>query len=397
MTLHFDLLAKKLVPYYSYFRVAHRLLFANHSHQAWPNACIEGQKEAFYLSANKINAKWEDILQKQEILRNYLRTWYEDSKGSYSFSANTHDLLVRLLSALPFEKKPKIITTDGEFYTIARQLSALAQRTPIEVVCIAHTPLETLAQRIEKALDEQVACILCSHVFFENAMVNVDVENIGQCAKERNIPLIIDDYHGANVVRLSLKAPALTDAYILGGGYKYLQWGEGNAYLRFPSDTSLAPIITGWYAVFSQLHKGMTIQDPLRYDSGNSRFAGATFEPTSVCRAEKTVEFFHQQQLTPKVLCKQYAEQIAYMKSTFQALRIPASTLQLAHPYPLSHNGGFLALKSPYAQEIARRLQQYKVYVDTRKDVIRFGPAPYSEKRQIDKAFEMVDRICKTL
>ena len=105
MTLHFDLLAKKLVPYYSYFRVAHRLLFANHSHQAWPNACLEGQKEAFYLSANKINAKWEDILQKQEILRNYLRTWYEDSKGGYSFSANTHDLLVRLLSALPFEKK----------------------------------------------------------------------------------------------------------------------------------------------------------------------------------------------------------------------------------------------------------------------------------------------------
>ncbi len=43
-------------------------------------------------------------------------------------------------------------------------------------------------------------------------------------------------------------------AWVVGGGYKYLQLGEGNCFIRLPPHASgLRPVITGWYAEFEAL------------------------------------------------------------------------------------------------------------------------------------------------
>src|SRR2546425_10427020 len=62
-------------------------------------------------------------------------------------------------------------------------------------------------------------------------------------------------------------------------------------------------------------------------------------------------------------------------------------TLSLHDALPiLSELGGFLALRSPGAAELSRRLRQRDVWTDYRADVLRFGPAPYLSDAQLGDA-----------
>ena len=121
----FDTLAKRLTPHYSRFNVGERLLFSGHSHQAWPDVAVEGQVEAFDAAARSVDEKWGAAFEKADMLRGYLRDWYDDPDGLYCLAENTHILLVSWLSALDLKAKPKIITTDGEFHSMYRQLKRL--------------------------------------------------------------------------------------------------------------------------------------------------------------------------------------------------------------------------------------------------------------------------------
>ena len=50
-----------------------------------------------------------------------------DTSGSYALGSSTHELLVRFLSALPLRERPRLVTTDGEFHSMRRQLERLAE------------------------------------------------------------------------------------------------------------------------------------------------------------------------------------------------------------------------------------------------------------------------------
>ena len=66
---------------------------------------------------------------------------------------------------------------------------------------------------------------------------------------------------------------------MVGGGYKYLQLGEGNCFLRLPAHAEdLRPGVTGWYAEFGALADE---HDPSRvaYGRGAERFAGLDLRP----------------------------------------------------------------------------------------------------------------------
>ncbi len=48
--------------------------------------------------------------------------------------------------------------------------------------------------------------------------------------------------------------------------------------------------------------------------------------------------------------------------------------------------GGFVTIQVEGAPEIARRMRQKGVYVDARRDRLRFGPAPYVTDEELDAA-----------
>lgn len=390
-----DTLARSLQPHYSHFNVANRLLFTGHSHQAWPDAAFEGVQEYMRLVSEQVDNKWEAAFGKTEILRDYLRSYYDDPAGKYSREQNTHILLVSWLSSLDLKNKPKIITTTGEFHSMYRQLRRLEEEG-LEIIYLPHRDDEKLLRAIKENSDDRTAAVMLSRVYFETSEVNTKLTEIGRALKSAGIPLLIDDYHGTNTVPFSIRDAELEHAYFLIGGYKYLQWGEGNCFLRYPENCSLRPVITGWFAAFEKLDQPKNNQ-PVPFDDGDQKFATATYDPISQFRAAAVVQFFRSQGLTPDVLRKQYSSQLAYLRSLFDEKNFDETIIRHANTRPVEESGGFLALKTPRARTLRTELLNQGVFTDARNDILRLGPAPYTTSKQCEDVINALFECAESL
>ena len=384
-----------LAEHYSRFRVSDRLLLTGHSHQAWPDCAWNGQRQAFEDAAAEVDGKWERAFERADRVRDGYRRLLDDPSGLYSLSASTHDLLVKLLSALPLARRPKLVSTDHEFYSLRRQLDRLEEEG-IEVVRVAGLPAESVGERLAAATCDRTAAVLASTVYFDNAHRAGAFERAAETARKHGAILVLDVYHQLNVVPFSLRDRGLEDAYVVTAGYKYCQLGEGNAILRFPANCALRPVATGWFAEFGELTKPRS-GERVAYSTGNDRFAGATYDPTSHYRAAEVFDFFDRQGLTPELLREVSQHQIGLLASRFDALDLDPAIVTRDRGTALQRLGGFLALQSPRAAEIWSGLREAGVMTDHRGEVLRLGPAPYLSDRQLEQAIEVLGRVVQTI
>ena len=382
-----------LAPHYSRFRVSQRLLLTGHSHQAWPDRGLEAQSAAWLDAARYVDDKWERAFEEADRVRDGFARLLGDGGGGIALAANTHELVVRLLSALPLRTRPRLVTTDGEFHTIRRQLDRLAEEG-IAVVRVPEAPLESLAERMSAAVDDRTARVLVSLVFFDSGRIARGLDRVAQRCRRHGASLLVDAYHALNVVPVSLADDGLADAFVVGGGYKYCQLGEGNCFLRIPGGNELRPVITGWYSEFTAL-ADRDRPDRVVYGAGGDRFAGATYDPTSHYRGAAVFEFFREQALTPSLLREVSRHQIGVLASTFDALDLDPAVVRRERDTPLSEIGGFLALRAPQATALAGTLKERGVMTDARGDVLRFGPAPYLSDRQLRDAMGMLKEVAR--
>ena len=225
-----------LAPHYSRFAVGQRLLLTGHSHQAWPDRGFEGQRLAWDDAARYVDDKWDHALAQADRVREGFARLLGDARGWLALGANTHELVVRLLSALPLRARPRLVTTDGEFHSIRRQLDRLEEEG-LAIVRVPEVPLETLATRLSGAVDDRTALVLVSAVFFDTGRIARGLAEVAASCRRHGSRLLVDVYHALNVVPFSLEGEGLGDAFVVGGGYKYCQLGEGNCFLRIPQDT----------------------------------------------------------------------------------------------------------------------------------------------------------------
>src|SRR5688500_838456 len=116
-----------LAPHYTRFRVAERLLLTGHSHQAWPDVAFEAQQRAWLDAAALVDDKWEQAFAQADLVRAGFRRLLNDHDRENALGSNTHELVTRLLSAVPLGARPRLVTSDGEFHTVRRQLDRLQE------------------------------------------------------------------------------------------------------------------------------------------------------------------------------------------------------------------------------------------------------------------------------
>ncbi|MBS1869702.1 MAG: kynureninase [Actinobacteria bacterium] len=362
-----------------------RLLLTGHSHQAWPDVAREGMLEAFDDAAAGVDEKWARAFAKADAVRAGFAAWLGDPGAQIALGASTHDLVLRFLSALPLRRRPRVVTSDGEFHTLRRQLTRLAE-AGLDVVRVPASPAGTLAERLAAAVDERTSAVLVSAVLFESSHVVPGLGELAAACERAGAELLVDVYHALGPVDWTIPAAGVERAWVVGGGYKYLQLGEGNCFLRLPAHAhELRPVVTGWYAEFASLDAEHD-PDRVAYGHGAVRFAGSTYDPTSHYRAARVLRFFAAVGLTPEVLHANYRRQVDLLAERFDALGLPPTAIDRDRGLTADQRGGFLALRTPRAGELQHALAQRGVLSDSRGDALRFGPAPYLTDAQLDAA-----------
>jgi selenocysteine lyase/cysteine desulfurase len=383
-----------LAPHYARFRLDERVLLSGHSHQAWPDVAREGLVEAFDDAALLVDDKWDRAEAKADEVRAGYRRLLHDPQGAIALSESTHHLIVKFLSGLDLAAgRPRLVTTDGEFHSLRRQLDRLAE-AGVEVAKVSAEPVDTLAERLGAATDDHTAAVLVSAVLFESARIVPHLGELAAVCRRRGAELLVDAYHALGPVPFPLHDLGLADAWVTGGGYKYLQLGEGNAFLRVPAHgLAMRPVVTGWFAEFTTLSDA---HDPavVTYAPGPQRFAGGTYDPASHYRGARVFAFFAEHGLTTDLLRESYRHQVEVLAGAFDALDAPEEVVSRDRRAPLDAYGGFVALRSPHAARLRDDLRVRGVFVDSRADVLRIGPAPYlSDDRLADGIAALADAV----
>ena len=398
----------RFARHYGRFRVSERVLLTGHSHQAWPDVAFAAQRQAWLDAAGMLDDKWDRAFEVADEVRAGYRRLLDDPDGHIALGQNTHELVTRFLSALPLRERPKLVTTDGEFHSIRRQLDRLEEEG-VEVVRVgtegeggaAPAPDGvagaggTIAERIAGEVDDRTSAALVSSVLFRDATIVEGLDEVARACDRAGAELLVDAYHSLNAVPFSVAEMGLEGAFVVGGGYKYCQLGEGNSFLRFPPDCRLRPVSTGWFAEFGALAEegGGEGRSRVRYGEGHSRFAGATYDPVSHYRAAAVFGFFRERGLDAATLREVSLGQVRRLAAGVDALDPDPRVLRRDRGVRLSRRGGFLTMDTPFAGEICCKLRGRGVFADFRGRVLRLGPAPYVTDRQLDEAVAVLGEV----
>lgn len=382
-----------LADHYSRFRVRDRVLLTGHSHQAWPDAAFDAQQRAWLDAAELVDDKWEAAAEQAAYVRQGFARLLGDAAVNIALGQNTHELVTRWLSALPLRRRPRLVTTDGEFHSLRRQVDRLAEDGLLLVARIAARPAETLADRLARVVDDTTACVVVSSVLYETAEVVPGLDRLAAACRQRGAALLVDAYHHLNVVPFDITTLDLGDAFVTGGGYKYCQLGEGNCFLRVPPESRMRPVLTGWFAEFEALQRDPS-RDRVAYGPGASAFAGATYDPTSHYRAAAVFAFHERHGLTAARLRETSRRQVETLKSGIEALDLPDAVAAIA-PIAADRRGGFLAIRAARASDFARALRRRGVFSDARGDILRLGPAPYVSDTQLRDAVAAFSEVAR--
>jgi kynureninase len=241
---------------------------------------------------------------------------------------------------------------------------------------------------------------MVSSVLYETAEIVSGLDALAQSCARVGAELLVDAYHHLNVVPFDLRLLGLGEAFVTGGGYKYCQLGEGNAFLRVPPGRRMRPVLTGWFAEFAGLAAALDGREGqgarVAYPPGAPAFAGATYDPTSHYRAAAVFAFHREHGLTAARLHEINRRQVQLLQQLIERLDLDPAIASI-ESMPAERRGGFLAIKSPHAAAISVALRARNVHTDARGTTLRIGPAPYVTDAQIEEAVAALGAVARAL
>ncbi|WP_423143006.1 class V aminotransferase [Parablastomonas sp. CN1-191] len=344
-----------------------RLHFAAHSHHLWPDASRDGQEEAWEDGVRLADRKWDKVMGPiwAEAQREIAAELCLPDPATICFAPNTHELAVRLVSALAAET-PRILATTGEFHAFRRQAQRWHEAGRIELVEVA--PENLLASARRGGFD----LVFASHVAFSTGQVLPGLENLAALAAPDGPWIAIDGYHAFMATPVDLSAMA-ERVFYLGGGYKYAMSGEGAAFIHAPPSFAARPVFTGWYAAFDDL---AALPGHVGYAPDGRRFLGSTFDPSGLYRFVHVRRRLAREELTTAKI----SAHCDALKARFAAAGLLGNYTQIADP-----QARFLAFKGERAAALHAALMERHVITDVRGDVLRIGFGLYQDADDVDR------------
>ncbi|MCU0887727.1 MAG: aminotransferase class V-fold PLP-dependent enzyme [Rubritepida sp.] len=355
-----------------------RLHFAAHSHHPWPDATRAAQLEAWDVAARRMDSKWEEILGPvwAEAQGHVARHLNLPDPRTLVFAPNTHEFVGRILSALP--ERPRILTTDGEFHSFARQVARLEEEGLVQVTRVPSEPGADCLPRLAEAARAGFDLIWVSQVFFGSGFAQpmADFAELAQAAGEA--ALVIDGYHGFLALPTDMR-PLADRAFYLSGGYKYAMAGEGCCFLHCPPGWLPRPRNTGWFAAFGALSGP---QGGVPYAADGMRFMGATFDPSGLYRLNAAMRWLEAAGVSVATLHAHAHALQARFVAGLAGTGLDAAALVV--PLAEVRRGNFLAFDLDGAEAWSARLEAARIVTDRRGRRLRFGFGLYQTAAEVD-------------
>jgi selenocysteine lyase/cysteine desulfurase len=299
------------------------------------------------------------------------------------FGASTHELLLRVLSCC--SPPLRILTTDSEFHSAARQFQRLEEAGLAQLTRIAAEPFASFPERFASAARTPCDLVFLSHVFFNSGYVVPDLEAIVAEVADPASFVVVDGYHAFLALPVDLSR-LCQRVFYLAGGYKYAMSGEGACFLHAPDGYGPRPVDTGWFAGFGALEGAAEQRVP--YPSDASRFAGATLAPDGIYRFAAVMKLLAEQGVDANAV----HERVRALQELFlERLSTPALPReQLLVP---GARANFLTWRTPDAARLQQRLAALGIVSDHRGDRLRLGFGLYHDPGDIEAMAELVQRL----
>lgn len=365
-----------------------RLHVAAHSHHLWPDVTREAQLAAWEDGVTLADHKWGKIFGElvPAVQAGIAAELGLPAPDSLAFAPNTHEFIVRLVSAV--QRRPvRVLATDGEFHSFRRQAARWVESGDIKLEAVATDPWESFADRFaDRARSGDHDLVFASHVFFKTGRVFERLLDLAHLSRPDGPWLVIDGYHGFMAMPTDLSAVA-DRVFYTAGGYKYAMVGEGAAFLHVPPGFGPRPVSTGWYAEFEDL---TAPADAVGYAPDGRRFLGATFDPSGLYRLAAVFDLYRREGLTTAAVS---AHVEALQRQLVAGLSGPLAAAELLNPIDGAPHARFLAFRHPDAPAWKAALDAAHVVTDVRDDVLRVGLGPYHDAGDVDRFLGIARRV----
>jgi kynureninase len=352
-------LRREIHPRFSRVLQREEIYLANHSLGRPPDRAAEDVRAALDAWYQEMDGAWSAWLEGREKFRLLTGKLVGAPKNLIIPKTSAGQGLRAVLNS--FTRKPRVVTSDGEFDSIDFILRVYREQARIELKIVPWRGLDPRGADL----------VVLSSVMFRTGEVVSELSKRIEDAHAAGALVLLDVYHHAGALPLDLTA--LKTDFAVGGSYKYTRGGPGACWLYVRPglvDTLRTPD-TGWFAKKDMFTYARP--EPPEFAAGGDAWLESTPPVLAPIQALAGLE------LTLELGVERIREHNLEQKKLLVSLLPALEGAQGEH-------GAFVTLKHPGAQVIASKLRERRVKTDARGDYLRICPDILNTRAELEKA-----------
>lgn len=283
-----------------------------------------------------------------------------------------------------YDQPTRVISSSDEFNSVDHILKIYAQKDRIEhEQIIPALNREYQLEDFTAAMSKGADLLVVSMVMFTSGQLLDFLPSLIETAHSRGTKVLVDLYHAAGVLPLSVADMQID--FAIGGSYKYLHGGPGACWLYLNPDHldgSMQTLDTGWFSQSEPFSFARPELPDIAADGNGFLESTPAVLPFFQARAGLSFTL-----ATGVDRLRRYSlQQQQYLEQLLRDHQIPFLG-------KCGSRGAFIAMPHQRAEQLVTRLEAKGIICDAREGLLRFGADILNTKAELATAVETLASI----